>query len=167
MIIGIRFPDLCYYNSYGTEAAVAKGIKRAGVPRERLFITTKLWNNAHHPDDVEKALDASLKDLSTDYVDLFLIHWPVAFARGDELFPKDENGKIKNADIDYVDTYKALEKVYKKGKARAIGVSNFSRAELERVLEEAEVVPAAQQLESHPWLQQQSYADFHKEKGSE
>jgi alcohol dehydrogenase (NADP+) len=58
---------------YGTEAAVAKGIKRAGVPREELFITTKLWNNSHHPDDVESALDASLKDLGTDYVDLYLM----------------------------------------------------------------------------------------------
>ncbi|ROW05817.1 hypothetical protein VMCG_05138 [Cytospora schulzeri] len=150
---------------YGTEAAVAKGIKKAGVPRERLFLTTKLWNNAHHPDDVEKALDASLKDLETDYVDLFLIHWPVAFARGDEPFPKDSNDKPKVESIDYVDTYKALEKVYKNGKAKAIGISNFSKAELDRVLKECEVVPAVHQMELHPWLQQKGFSDFHREKG--
>lgn len=152
--------------SYGTEAAVAKGIKKSGVPRERLFITTKLWNNAHHPDDVEKALDASLKDLETDYVDLFLIHWPVAFGRGDEPFPKDSNDKPKVEKIDYVDTYKALEKLCKKGKAKAIGISNFSKAELERVLKECEIVPAVHQMELHPWLQQKDFSDFHKQNGS-
>lgn len=150
---------------YGTEAAVAKGIKKSGVPRERLFITTKLWNNAHHPDDVEKALDASLKDLETDYVDLFLIHWPVAFGRGDEPFPKDSNDKPKVEKIDYVDTYKALEKLCKKGKAKAIGISNFSKAELERVLKECEIVPAVHQMELHPWLQQKDFSEFHKQNG--
>lgn len=79
-------------SSYGTEAAVGKGIKKSGVPRESIFLTTKLWNTKHNPDDVEKALDTSLRDLGTDYVDLLLIHWPVAFARGDEPFPKDGNG---------------------------------------------------------------------------
>lgn len=157
---------LTFTYSYGTEAAVAKGIKKSGVPRERIFLTTKLWNNAHHPDDVEKALDASLKDLETDYVDLFLIHWPVAFARGDEPFPKDSNDKPKVVDIDYVDTYKSLEKVFKKGKAKAIGISNFSKAELERLLKQTEVVPAVHQMEQHPWLQQKDFSDFHKEKGS-
>ncbi|KAI7778813.1 aldehyde reductase [Diaporthe eres] len=120
--------------------------------------------NAHHPDDVEKAVDASLKDLDTDYVDLFLIHWPVAFARGDELFPKDGN-KPKMADIDYIDTYKALEKVFKKGKVKAIGISNFSKAEVERILKECEGVPAVHQMEMHPWLQQKEFADFHRQKG--
>ncbi|KAL0260802.1 hypothetical protein SLS55_004493 [Diplodia seriata] len=150
---------------YGTEPAVGSGIKKSGIPREQIFLTTKLWNNAHHPDDVEPALDASLKDLGTDYVDLYLIHWPVAFGRGDEVFPKDSNGKTKTEKIDYVDTYKALEKVYKKGKAKAIGISNFSRAELERLLKETEVVPAVHQLESHPWLQQRDFSEFHRQKG--
>lgn len=146
---------------------MAKGIKKSGISRERLFITTKLWNNAHHPDDVEKALDASLKDLETDYVDLFLIHWPVAFARGDELFPKDSNDKPRTENIDYVDTYKAMEKVFKNGKAKAIGISNFSKAEVERVIKECNVIPAVHQMECHPWLQQKEFSDYHKQKGSE
>lgn len=125
---------------YGTEAAVGNAVKKSGVPREDLFITTKLWNNSHHPDDVEKALDASLKDLGTDYVDLYLMHWPSPFARSDTMIPKDENGKIKKGDSDYVDTYKAMEKCVKSGKARAIGISNFSKAELERLLKETSVV---------------------------
>lgn len=73
------------------------------MAREELFITTKLWHNSHHPDDVEAALDASLKDLEMDYVDLYLMHWPLAFERGDELFPRDSEGNVKKIDIDYVE----------------------------------------------------------------
>jgi alcohol dehydrogenase (NADP+) len=167
---------------YGTEKAVGNAIKKSGVPREELFITTKLWNNSHHPDDVESALEASLKDLGTDYVDLYLMHWPSPFARGEEMIPKDENGKIKKGDTDYVDTYKAMEKTLKSGKTKAIGISNFSKAEVERLLKETSVVriaypshqllnanklkvPAAHQIECHPYLQQRAFTDFHKEKG--
>ncbi len=150
---------------YGTEPAVGNAIKKSGVPREELFVTSKLWNNSHHPDDVEAALDASLKDLGTDYLNLYLMHWPSPFARGSEMFPKDSNGKTKVGDSDYVDTYKAMEKCFKSGKARAIGVSNFSKAELERLIKETSVVPAVHQMEFHPYLQQTSFANFHKEQG--
>jgi len=150
---------------YGTEPAVGAAIERSGVPRSELFITTKLWNNSHHPDDVEAALDASLKDLGTDYLDLYLMHWPSPFARGDESFPKDSNGKVRTGDSDYVDTYKAMEKCLKSGKTRAIGVSNFSKAELERLIKETSVVPAVHQIELHPYLQQHSFTEFHKQKG--
>ncbi|KAI9748304.1 MAG: hypothetical protein M1815_003353 [Lichina confinis] len=148
---------------YGTEAAVGNALRKSGVPRDQVFLTTKLWNNGHHPDDVEATLDASLKDLGTDHVDLYLIHWPVALERGDNLFPKDDKGKMKMADVDYVDTYKAMEKLVAKGKAKAIGISNFSKAELARLIKETSVVPAVHQVELHPWLQQKEFVDFHRQ----
>jgi len=150
---------------YGTEVAVGKALKKSGISRDEIFITTKLWNNSHHPDDVPKALDASLKDLGVDYLDLYLMHWPSPFARSDTMMPKDDNGKIRTGDTDYVDTYKAMEKCLKSGKTKAIGISNFSRAELERILKETSVVPAVHQMEMHPWLQQRDFAEFHKSKG--
>ncbi|KAL9071662.1 MAG: hypothetical protein Q9161_004087 [Pseudevernia consocians] len=149
---------------YGTESAVGTAIKKSGIPRSEIFITTKLWNNSHHPEDVESALDASLKDLGTDYLDLYLMHWPSPFARGDALMPK-KNGKIQTGDADYVDTWKAMEKTLQSGKTKAIGISNFSKAELERLLKETTVVPAAHQIECHPWLQQHAFTAFHKAKG--
>jgi len=142
---------------YGTEPAVAKGIKKSGVPRSEIFLVTKLWNNSHHPDDVEAACDASLKDLQTDYLDLYLMHWPSAFERSDSMFPDNREGKI-----DYVDTWKAMEKLVSKGKCRAIGISNFSQAEVERLLSHASIVPAMHQYECHPYLAQHSFSAFHK-----
>jgi diketogulonate reductase-like aldo/keto reductase len=99
-----------------------------------------------------------------DYVDLYLMHWPVAFKPGDEVMPKVD-GKMQTADIDYVDTYKAMENLVKIGKAKAIGVSNFSQKELERVLKGSSIVPAVVQMELHPWLQQKAFCQFIKSKG--
>jgi len=161
---GYRHIDTAHV--YGTEKAVGKAVKNSGVPRSEIFITTKLWNNSHAPEDVEPALDASLRDLDTDYVNLYLIHWPSAFKPGDQLFPRDSNGKnIPAPEIDYVETWKAMEKVLKTGKTKAIGISNFSRKEVERVLEEGSIVPAAHQIECHPWLQQKEFVTWQREKG--
>ncbi|KAJ5799323.1 err1 [Penicillium psychrosexuale] len=149
---------------YGTEKAVGKGVKKSGVPREELFITTKLWNNKHHPDDVASAMQQSLDDLDMDYVDLFLIHWPVAWERGEELFPvKDGNPIMVNIDI--ADTYKAMEQLLKTGKARAIGVSNFNKSEMEHLIKNSSVVPAVHQMECHPWLQQHDFTEWNRSQG--
>lgn len=131
---------------YGTEPMVAAGIQKSGVPRAQIFITTKLWNNSHDPKSVEPALDASLKDLGVEYVDLYLMHWPSPFKDGSSMFPKGEDGKVVAGSADYVDTYKAMEECQRKGKAKAIGVSNFSQAEMERLVKESSIVPAAHQF---------------------
>ena len=89
--------------SYGTETAVGAAIQKSGIRRDQIFITTKLWNNLHHPDDVEGALDASLKKLGTDYLDLYLMHWPSSFERGANVFPKGSDGKAIKGESDYVD----------------------------------------------------------------
>jgi len=142
---------------YGTEPMVGAAVKKSGIPRSDLFITTKLWNNSHAPEDVEPALDASL-NLGMDYVDMFLMHWPCAFKSGENMFPK-KDGKMETSDVSYIDTWKAMEKLVKTGKTKAIGISNFSKSEVENLLKEANIVPAAHQIENHPWLQQ---ADFCK-----
>jgi alcohol dehydrogenase (NADP+) len=86
-----------------TEESVGRAIKDSGIPREDLYITTKLWNHHHHPDDVEAACDASLKRLGLSYVDLYLIHWPVSFKRGDSKEPRHPPGPVELEEIDYLD----------------------------------------------------------------
>ena len=92
-------------------------------------------------------------------------HWPVAFRRGEDAFPKDENENIVTDDIDYVDTWKAMEAVYQKGKAKAIGISNFSRGEIERLISETTVIPAVHQMECHPYLAQRVFNNWHQQQG--
>ena len=127
---------------YGNEAGVGRAIANSNLPREELFITTKVWNSDHGYENTLKAFDESLEKLGLDYVDLYLIHWPT---------PKYD---------EYVETYKALEKLYKDGRVKAIGVCNFAIEHLERILNECEVVPAVNQVECHPYLQQKELKDF-------
>jgi methylglyoxal/glyoxal reductase len=130
---------------YGNEEGVGQAIKESGAPREELFITTKVWNSEQGYDSALAAFDESLSKLGLDYVDLYLIHWPV-------------KGKYK-------DTWRALEKLYKDGRVRAIGVSNFHVHHLEDLLETAEIVPMVNQVEYHPHLAQLELREFCKQKG--
>lgn len=130
---------------YGNEEGVGKAIKESGIPREDLFITTKLWNSEQGYEKTLKAFETSMEKLGLDYLDLYLIHWP---------------GKDK-----YKDTWKAFEKLYKDGKIRAIGVSNFQVHHLEDLMSEAEVKPMVNQVEFHPHLTQKELLAFCKEQG--
>jgi len=121
---------------YENERGVGQGIARSGLPREQVFVTTKVWNTDHGYDRTMRAFDESLGKLALDYVDLYLIHWPA---------PGQDR---------YVDTYRALERLRADNRARSIGVSNFHVHHLDRLLGETDVTPALNQIELHPWLQQ-------------
>jgi len=135
---GLRLIDTA--RVYDVERQVGKGIKRSGVGRSEIFVATKLWCSEFHPEDVERALDNSLHELDTDYVDLFMMHYPCTFARGAERFPRDSDGRMIHGKTTFVDTWKALEAVVKTGKAKAIGVSNFSKGEIQTLLEKCSTV---------------------------
>ncbi|MCS0637938.1 aldo/keto reductase [Streptomyces sp. LP05-1] len=132
-----------YENEKGTGQAIAA----SGIAREELFVTTKLWNTDQGYDSTLRAFDASLDRLGLDYVDLYLIHWPMP-SKGT-----------------FTDTYKAFEKIQADGRAKAIGVSNFLPEHLEQLLGETSVVPAVNQIELHPQLQQAESRAFHARHG--
>ncbi len=127
---------------YENEAGVGAGIRASDVPREDIFLVSKVWNTDQGYDTTLKAFETSLEQLGTDYLDLYLVHWPVA-------------GKYK-------ETWKALEYLYAEKRVRAIGVSNFMQHHLEDLLDGANVVPMVNQMEFHPYLVQQSLIDFCK-----
>ncbi|GIZ49753.1 hypothetical protein CKM354_001278000 [Cercospora kikuchii] len=150
---------------YGNEDAVGRGLKASGIPREDVFITSKLWNNKHHPDDVEAALDQTLRDLGTSHVDLYLVHWPVVFKSGENPMPLDADGLFVLGNIPLSETWTAMERLLATGKTRAIGVSNFSIRLLEDLLSKSKVVPAVNQIEAHPYLQQPDLLKYCKQNG--
>lgn len=134
---------------YGNEAGVGKAIQDCNIPREDLFITTKLWNSDQGYESTLQAIDESLEKLQLDYVDLYLIHWPT---------PMYDN---------YVESYQALEEIYKSGRAKAIGVCNFDIEHLQRIIDECDIIPAVNQVECHPYLQQKELRAFCKKHGIE
>ncbi|SFW73376.1 Aldo/keto reductase [Amycolatopsis australiensis] len=132
---------------YGNEKGVGQAIAESGIARDELFVTTKLWNSAQGYDSALKAFDASMAKLGLEQLDLYLIHWPT---------PERDR---------YLDTWKAFEKLYADGRVRAIGVSNFQPAHLTRLMDASDVVPAVNQIELHPYLQQQEVREFDAKHG--
>ena len=129
---------------YGNEAEVGEAIAASGLARDEVFVTSKLDNDAHEPDAAREAFDGTLKALGLDYVDLFLIHWPLPMRYGG----------------DFVSTWKTLEEFYRDGRARSIGVSNFQPQHLRRLHGESDVIPAVNQIEAHPYLTQDDVRAF-------
>lgn len=143
-------------STYGNEREVGDGIKQSGVSRDQIFITSKLWNTDHAAADVEPACCDSLQKLGTGYLDLYLIHWPVSLRKGAAMPPAPDTF----IDIPIEETWKAMEALVDKGLCKAIGVSNFSTKNIERVLKCARIKPAMNQIEAHPYLQQPQLKSF-------
>ncbi|KAF9203078.1 hypothetical protein BGZ49_006795 [Haplosporangium sp. Z 27] len=160
---GYRHIDTAWI--YGNEKEIGAGIRESGVPREQIFVTTKLWNNAHRAEDVLPAFETSLKNLGLDYVDLYLMHWPIDFKSGPNAVTKDADGKFVREGVDFTETWTALEKLVATGKAKAVGVSNFSIKNLEKLLAIAKIVPAVNQVELHPENPQWELLEFCNSKG--
>jgi 2,5-diketo-D-gluconate reductase A len=133
--------------AYSNEEGVGEALRKSGIPREDIFVTSKLWNSDHGYNNAMKGFDASLKKLGLDYLDLYLMHWPVP-----------SKGLTTQ-------TWKGLEQVHKEGRVKAIGVCNFTPAHLERLLQETEIVPAVLQIELHPTFTQEEVRHYAKDHG--
>lgn len=163
--VGYRHFDCAWY--YGNEAEVGTAIREkidAGVvKREELFITSKLWNNFHAKELVIPKLKESLQNFGLDYLDLFLIHWPFGFKENSPSLPT-ENAKEHYSDVDYIETWKAMEEAQKLGLTKSIGISNFNAEQIERILKIATIKPVVNQVECNPHLNQKKLTAFCKER---
>lgn len=155
---------------YGNEREIGDGFQKAFkdglVKREDLFVVSKLWNNFHDPKHVELALNRTLSDLQLGYLDLYLMHFPIAFkfVPFEEKYPPHfycgDGDKFQFENVPLIDTWRAMEKAVKAGKVRSIGVSNFSGDLLQDLIRQAEILPAALQIEHHPYLQQPKLVEY-------
>ncbi|KAF4526101.1 hypothetical protein B566_EDAN007595 [Ephemera danica] len=160
--LGYRHFDCahCYENEHEVGQALKTKIDEGVVTREQLFITSKLWNTYHKPDMVVPTCKKTLQNLGLEYLDLYLIHWPLAFKEGDNLFPKNEDGRIAFSDVDYVDTWPQMEECVRLGLTKSIGISNFNSIQVDRILSVATIKPVTNQVECHPYLTQRKLAKF-------
>jgi diketogulonate reductase-like aldo/keto reductase len=164
---GYRHLDCAWF--YQNEGEVGDAVrdflaKNPSVTRKDIFICTKVWNHLHEPEEVEWSINSSLEKLKMDYIDLFLVHWPIAAEKDDQHMPKiGADGKYvikKDLTENPEPTWRAMEKLYKDGKARAIGVSNWTVKGLEQLLSFAEVKPMVNQIEIHPFLPNTELVDY-------
>ncbi|XP_053659803.1 aldo-keto reductase family 1 member B1-like [Anopheles marshallii] len=166
--VGYRHIDCAhvYENEHEVGAGIGAKISQGNVKREDLFVTSKLWNTYHRPDLVQGALQVTLRNLNLKYLDLYLIHWPVAYREGDVLFPLRPDGKrVHFSDVDYVDAWPAMERLVEAGLVRNIGLSNFNVQQVQRILNVARIAPVTNQIECHPYLHQTSLGEFCRAQG--
>jgi len=153
---------------YGNEAEVGRALTESfeeGVAsRGDIWVTSKLWNHSHAPEDVSSALEATLEDLKLEYLDLFLIHWPVAHGRGVQ-FPRSGTDLVSLDDLPIAETWAAMERLVDRKRCRHIGVSNFSIVKLKSLIDGSRIKPEMNQVELHPYLQQNGMLDFCRNNG--
>ncbi|XP_050315938.1 aldo-keto reductase family 1 member B1-like [Anthonomus grandis grandis] len=151
---------------YGNEDEIGQALhdklKQGTIKREDLFIVSKVWCNSMRPDLVEPTLKKTLKSLRLDYLDQYLTHWPMGFQESDSFYPLGEDGKLQHSDVDYVDSWKAMEEVYRKGLTRSIGISNYNPAQVQRLMKTVSIKPVVNQIEVHPYLIPQDWLDVCK-----
>ncbi|XP_077992322.1 aldo-keto reductase family 1 member C15-like [Glandiceps talaboti] len=160
--VGYRHIDCAFV--YGNECEIGDALqtkfKDGPLKREDVFVTSKVWFTHLRPHLVRESCLSSLKNLRLDYLDLCLVHWPLSLKPGKGLLPKDEDGQLMFDDVDFVDSWKALENLVDEGKCKSIGVSNFNEKQMERILSVAKHPIAVNQVESHPYLTQESLLRF-------
>lgn len=153
-----------YNNQQEVGEALQKAMADGLIKREELFVTSKLWNSNHRLEDVELGLKQTLKELQLDYLDLYLVHWPISFKKGVE-FAQNREEYYTYQDVPLIQTWEGMEHCLAKGWAKHIGVSNFNTSKLTEILESCTVAPEMNQVEMHPFLPQEKLVDFCKEKG--
>ncbi|KAJ1910981.1 hypothetical protein IWQ60_010369 [Tieghemiomyces parasiticus] len=160
---GYHHIDAAHY--YQNEREIGTALRMTEVPRDQIWLTSKVWNTDHRPERVGPACDQTLSDLQVEYLDLYLMHWPIAFVPGDDLLPRDNKGEIKVDDVDYKDTWRAMEKLVDEGKVRYIGVSNFTIKQLEDLLKVARIKPVVNQVECNVYLPQYELVEYCQKHG--
>ncbi|CAM9110750.1 unnamed protein product [Discosporangium mesarthrocarpum] len=160
----------CYFNQKEVGAAISAAIEEGVTTREKIFVTTKVWNTFHRPELLRKNMETCLKDLGLDYVDQVLLHYAIAMVpvpEGDKtLVPRHANGDAWwDEEVDLKDTWKAMEALIEDGLAKSIGVSNFTQEDLEYVMAGAKIIPAVNQVEVHPYLNNNELMAWCKERG--
>ena len=148
-----------YGNQNEVGQAIQDAINEDSIKRKDLFITSKLWNDAHKIEDVRPAFEQTINELKLDYLDLYLIHWPVAQKKGTQM-PQNDEDWISLEEVPLWETYSEMEKLYEQGLCKAIGVSNFNKEHLSKLISKTQIIPAVNQVECHPLLNQNDLIDY-------